>query len=329
MKAFELHNPAALKEAIQLLDATDTLGHRVKLMAGGQDLLTEMKSHLAEPATVVNLKHLPGMNHITWSDRDGLLIGALATIDALTVHPLVQRHAPALAMAAAVVGSPQIRHIGTLGGNLCQRPRCWYYRNENIICLKKGGDRCYAAVGENKYHAILGGGPSYIVHPSDTAPALIALNARVTLVSAKGARTIPLQSFYALPTVDVRKETVLRPDEILTEIHIPNAPMNAHSAYIKFREKESMDFAMSAAAAALEMNNGVVAECRLALGGVAPVPWRAEAAEAALRGKRLTTAAIDIATAAALKDAQPLEHNGYKVPLTRTILKRAIRQAAA
>lgn len=326
MKAFTLHNPTTLRQAVAHLDPGDLYGERVRLLAGGQDLLTELKDHLAEPEALVNLKQIPGLEKVAYSDAKGLQIGALATVAEVAEHPDVRRHFPALAAAAGSVASPQIRHMGTMGGNLCQRPRCWYYRNEQIVCLKKGGDRCYAVAGENKYNAVLGGGPSWIVHPSDTATALTALGATVTLTGPRGSRTLSIEKFFVLPSVNARRENVLKPDEILTAISIPPAP-RMRSAYLKFREKGSMDWAMSAAAAALQMSGGKVTDCRLVLGGVAPIPWRVPKAEALLKGRTLSDATLQQVAEAALAGAVPLAHNGYKVPLTKTLLRRAILQA--
>ena len=236
MNSFELHNPSSLQQAIGLLDAKDTDNRRIRLMSGGQDLLTEMKDRLVEPEEVVNLKHIPGLDRITYDARTGLHLGALVKVADVADNSSVRSHFPALAQAAGSIGSPQIRHAGTIGGNLCQRPRCWYYRNEHIVCLKKGGDKCYAVGGENKYNAILGGGPSYIVHPSDSATALVALGASVTIQGPRGARTVPIEKFFALPTVRVRHENILQPNEIVTQIHVPASPMAAHSVYLKFRE---------------------------------------------------------------------------------------------
>ena len=222
-------------------------------MAGGQDLLTEMKDHLVEPEAVVNLKHIPGLDTIHYDGKTGLHIGALVKVaEVAEFQPASHSHFPALAQAAEVIGSPQIRHAGTMGGNLCQRPRCWYYRNEHIVCLKKGGDRCYAAAGENKYNAILGGGPSFIVHPSDTATALVALGASVTIAGPTGTRNVPLEQFFILPTENVLrgKHSQAQRDRDGT-FWFPQSPLAAHSAYLKFREKMSMDWAMSACAVAL------------------------------------------------------------------------------
>lgn len=329
MNSFDLHNPNSIQQAIGLLDGKDTDNRRIRLMAGGQDLLAEMKDRLVEPESVVNLKHIPGLDKIAYDARTGLNIGALVKVSEVAESAEVKRHFPALAMAAETIGSPQIRHAGTIGGNLCQRPRCWYYRNEAIVCLKKGGDRCYALNGENKYNAILGGGPSFIVHPSDSATALVALGASVTIQGPKGARTVPLEKFFTLPTVRVRHENLLQPNEVVTHILVPNSPLAARSVYLKFREKSSMDWAMSACAVALQTSGGKVLASRIVLGGVAPIPWRVEKAESLLKGKSADTSTLHAVADAALLGALPLAHNGYKVPLTKTLVRRAIIQAMA
>jgi xanthine dehydrogenase YagS FAD-binding subunit len=329
MNSFELHNPVSLKEAIAFLDPADVNNRRIRLLAGGQDLLTEMKEHLVEPEALVNLKRIPGLDTLTYDPSAGLQIGALVPVADVAGHPDIQRNFPALAMAAESVGSLQIRHMGTIGGNLCQRPRCWYYRNEHILCLKKGGDRCYAAAGENKYNAILGGGPSWIVHPSDTATALVALNATVTIVGPGGSRQAPIEKFFVLPKDNVRRENILKADEILTSVTVPNSSLATRSAYLKFREKTSMDWAMSAAAAALDMSDGKVTAARIVLGGVAPMPWRVPKAEALLVGRAPDDATLHTVAEAALEGAVALAHNGYKIPLTKTLVRRAIQMALA
>ncbi len=330
MNSFDLHNPTSVKEAIGLLDAQDTMSRRVKIMAGGQDLLTELKERLVEPESVVNLKRIPGLDTLHYDGKDGLRIGALVKVaDVEAFQPTRQFYA-ALAQATNVVGSPQIRHVGTMGGNLCQRPRCWYYRNENIVCLKKGGKMCYAASGENKYNAILGGGPSFIVHPSDTATALVALNASVTIIGPTGTRIVPLEQFFILPSKNVYKENILKSNEIVTAIQVPHPPLaGGRSAYLKFREKMSMDWAMSACAVSLHIDGGKVVDARIVLGGVAPIPWRVPKAEALLKGKAITPDLLHQVADEALHGAVPLAHNGYKVPLTKTLVRRAIQQAAA
>ncbi len=329
MKAFELRNPLTLKEALGYLDPSDVHKDRIRIMAGGQDLLTEMKEHIVEPEIVVNIKNLPGMTGIHYDRNTGIKIGALTKIADLSTDKTIRQFAPALAIAAESIASTQIRNMGTLGGNLCQRPRCWYYRNEHLICLKKGGKNCLAASGENKYNAILGGGPSFIVHPSDTATALVALDARITIAGANGTRTIPIKQFFSLPNVDVRRENVLKPNEIVTEITIPNASRNTRSVYFKFREQVSMDWAMSAVAVALEYTGGKVVECRIVLGGVAPIPWHVPDAEALLKGKAPTLETIQAVAEKALDGSISLNQNGYKVALTKALVRRAVQYLVA
>lgn len=326
MNAFDLHNPKTVKEAIALLDAKDVNFEKIKLLAGGQDLLTELKDRLVEPDALVNLKSIPGLDKIT-ADQKGVTIGALVKVQEVVEHPQIRKMFPALAMAAESVASLQIRNMGTMGGNLCQRPRCWYYRNEHIICTKKGGDKCYAVTGENKYNAILGGGPSWIVHPSDTATALMALNASVTIAGPGGTKTVPIEKFFILPRENARRETILKPNEVLTAITIPASPLAARSVYLKFREKESMDWAMSACAVALTTAGGKVTDCRIVLGGVAPIPWRVTKAEAALKGKAADDATLQAVADAALEGSLALAQNGYKIPLTKTLVRRAILRA--
>src|SRR5687767_10485315 len=208
MEAFEYVNPTDVKSAVAALTQG---GSSSKLMAGGIDLLGEMKDYIRTPEVVVNLKSAPGLNKII-ADKSGLRIGALVTLSEIADHPVIKQKYTALAESALSVGSPQIRNVGTIGGNLCQRPRCWYYRDEKVICLKKGGNRCYAAddEGDNKYNAIIGGGPSYIVHPSDVATALVALDAKIRYVDAGGKKvTVPADEFFTLPSDGVRKENIL------------------------------------------------------------------------------------------------------------------------
>jgi xanthine dehydrogenase YagS FAD-binding subunit len=231
---------------------------------------------------------------------------------------------------------PQIRNAATIGGNLCQRPRCWYYRDEHTICLKKGGMKCYAVEGENEYHAILGGGPCYIVHPSDPAPALLALGASVVINGGQKERTVPLEEFFVLPQKDVHRENTLAQNEIITHVVIPASGPETKSAYLKEREKDSYDWALSSAAVALKLGSAgiagggrVVESARIVLGGVAPIPWRAIAAEKALTGKPISDATIAEAAKAAVADAKPMAKNAYKVPLTEVVVRRAIQKAAA
>jgi xanthine dehydrogenase YagS FAD-binding subunit len=253
----------------------------------------------------------------------------LITLTELEEHQPTRKNMPGLVEAAHSIATPQIRNLGTVAGNLCQRPRCWYFRLEEVICLKKGGDTCYAFNGENKYSAILGGGPSYIVHPSDLAPMLLALGAKLNVTGSQGKRVIPLDNFFTLPSKgNLRRENVLKNDEIITEIFVPASPLAAHSTYLKFKERESLDFAMSAVAVALQMNGKTVKDVRIVLGGVAPIPWRVPDAEKFVIGKELTNDVLQEAGKIALARAEPLPNNGYKVPLTQTLVRRALAKAA-
>jgi xanthine dehydrogenase YagS FAD-binding subunit len=329
MKAFKLHNPTELAGALALLDTPEARAGKTRILAGGQDLLTEMKEHLAEPDALVNLKRIPGLDAIEAGGGE-IVLGALCTLAALEEHAELARRVPALAQAAATVASAQIRSQATLGGNLNQRPRCWYYRSEHAPCLKKGGKECYSYGGMSKYNAILGGGPSYIVHPSDLAPALVALEATAELVSKKGSRTVALEKYFTLPSEsDVTRETVLQPGEILKSVRIPAPVANSRSHYLKFREKGSFDFALASVALALVLDGGTIRSARVVLGGVAPIPWRAKGAEAALVGAKPGREAFEKAAVEAVRGAEPLAHNAYKVPLTKGLLIRALEALCA
>jgi xanthine dehydrogenase YagS FAD-binding subunit len=329
MNTFEWMNVTTVAEAVNALKSSPTPADpddAARPIAGGQDILTTMKEYITRPTRVVNLKGIRGLDKIESDGKGGLRIGALATLNQLEESPLVRRSFPGLAEAAHSVGTPQIRNLGTVGGNLCQRPRCWYFRLEEVVCLKKGGTECYAATGENKYHAIFGGGPSYIVHPSDLAPMLMALGASVSVVGADGKRTIALEKFFTLPADgNLRRENVLKNEDIITEVQVPASKFAAHSTYLKFKERDSMDFAMSAVAAAVTIGaNKTISEARIVLGGVAPVPWRVPKAEAALVGKAMNNDVLMNVAKVALEGAEPLAKNAYKIPLTQTLVRRAL-----
>jgi len=330
MKSFEWTNPTTVNEAVKMLSTSPAsdVDEAPRPIAGGQDLLTTMKDYTSRPTRLVNLKNIPGMNRITLNAR-GLTIGALVTLTELEEHAGVKKSYPGLAEAAHSIATPQIRNLGTVGGNLCQRPRCWYFRLEEVNCLKKGGSECYAATGENKYNAIIGGGPSYIVHPSDLAPMLLALGATVSVTGASGKRVIPLNKFFTLPSDgNIRRENVLKNDDIITEIFVPASAFAARSTYLKFKERESLDFALASVAAALRLSGKTVRDARIVLGGVAPIPWRVPAAEKFLVRKTLDSNVLAEAAKIALADAKPLEKNAYKVPLTQTLVRRALAKAA-
>ncbi len=334
MKDFELLTPRTLARAIELLpQGRGADRDAVRLLAGGQDLLTEMKDHLVEPATLVNLKALPDLDAIEVGADGAVRIGALARLVDLEEHAELFGVHRALVEAAGSIASPQIRSRATLGGNLCQRPRCWYYRNEHTVCIKKGGPECFSFSGQSKYNAILGGGPSYIVHPSDMAPALVARDASVTLHGPRGERRLELDRFFTLPSEgSILRENVLAADEVLTGIEVPAPPGGAdrwRTTYLKFKERESYDFAIGAVALAVALDGDRIEDCRLVLGAVAPVPWRSLAGEDALRGKRLDDEAALAAGEAALAGAKPLEHNGYKIALTKGLIRQAVARLAS
>jgi xanthine dehydrogenase YagS FAD-binding subunit len=324
MKKFELAEPQTIGQLTAYLAKES---RKVMIMAGGTDLLGELKEEIAEPDVVVDLKTIPDLAYIK-KDGDAVLIGAMTTVAELGEDPMVKRDYPVLHQAANSVGSPQLRNMGTVGGNLCQRPRCWYYRDSLVVCRKKGGSKCFAVKGRNRYHAIIGGGICFIVYPSDLAPALIALNAEVTISSPRGEKTIPLSDFYALPSVNIRKENVLGQDEIVHEIKLPLAKKDERSAYAKFIERGSWDFAVVSAAVAGTVSGKTFKDMRIVLGGVAPIPWRLQKAEEALKGKKLTEDLVRLAAREALKEAKPLEENAYKMDLVEVILARTILSLA-
>jgi len=330
MKAFDLLQPRNAAEALGALPRAWSPGG-ARPLAGGQDILTEMKAHLVEPELLVDLRGVgEAAAGLAWSPSGALRIGALTTIAQLEEDaPLRERHA-VLAQAARSIASAQIRTQATVGGNLCQRPRCWYYRHEGAHCLKKGGSECFSYAGMNKYNAILGGGPSWIVHPSDLAPALVALGASLEIASAGGAaRTLPLAEFFTRPDQgDPTRENVLAPSELLLGVDVPAAEPGTRSCYLKFKERGSFDWALSSVALVLGFEGKRVRRARLVLGGVAPLPWRCEPAEALLVGKEIDAALCTRVAEAALSGAQPLSQNGYKVPLTKALVVRALRQLA-
>jgi xanthine dehydrogenase YagS FAD-binding subunit len=322
LPSFAYARPKTLDEAVKSL--ADSKG---RVHAGGTDLLGCLRDGVFSAPTLVSLNGVPGLRGIEQTAEGGLRIGALTTVTEVAESEAVRARYRGLAEAAAAVASPQLRNQGTLGGNLCQKPRCWYYRGE-FHCLRKGGDTCFAAVGENQYHCIFGGENCFIVHPSDTAPALVALGATLRVVGPGGSRMVPVEAFHVLPGKDYRRETVLEPGEIVAEVLVPPPALGLRSTYRKVRARASWDFALVGAAVALRLDGGVVRDARVAFSGVAPVPWRSTAVEAALEGKRLDPGTIRAAAAAAVKGAEPLAHNGYKVPLLRGLVEERLEAIA-
>lgn len=329
MKNFTYIKPANLTEASRLL-GKDWQG--ALPFAGGTDLLGLMKDGIESPGKLINLKALAGLDQVRYIPGKGLHIGALVTIAEIAGHELIRRKYRVLAQAAGEVASPQLRSQGTIAGNLCQRPRCWYFRAD-FHCLRKGGDVCYAVTGENKFHCVIAGAPCFIVHPSDTAPALLALDASVKVFSGKKYRQVPLREFFVLPDRDVTRENVLQPGEIITEILVPDVPDSMRSGYLKIKERDVWDFATVSAAAVLEIAMGRVRQSRVVLGGVAPVPWFEDRVSNLLGGMAVTGGGtakkLAQVAAGALTAAEPLEQNGYKVPLARTAVKRLLSRLLA
>jgi xanthine dehydrogenase YagS FAD-binding subunit len=321
LKAFAYVNAANEREALAALDAQRG---RVLPLAGGMDLVGLMKNYIAQPERVVNVKSLDKTITVSGS---GARIGAAATLVELIEHAALAKAYPAFTSAAEEVGTPQIRNAGTLGGNVMQRPRCWYFRNEEFHCLKKGGARCFAVDGENQYHAIFGGGPCHIVHPSSLAVPLIAYGARFRVIGPSGEREVDAGEFFQLPADNLMGETVLRPNELLTHVILPSAASTKSATY-EIRFKQSHDWPLALASAVLTLDGNRVKSARVVMGAVAPIPWRAQQAEQALAGKTIDETVATEAANAAVAGATEMSQNHYKVQVARTAVKRAILRAA-
>ena len=322
MKPFRHFNAASLDEALALLTE---YGGKACVTAGGTDLLGVLKSEILAdyPEAVINLKSIAGLDGID-ADAGEMRIGALTTLARIADSPAVKKYCPALGLAAASVGSPELRNMGTIGGNLCQDTRCWYYRYPDMMggrlpCYRKGEGPCHAVKGDNRYHAVIGARKCYAVCPSDLAIALAALEARVKTIRPAGERTISLVDFYD------NLGPVLDPDELVTEIRISAPTANSLQRFVKFRLRESVDFAVISAAAVLDVAGGVCRDARIVLGAVAPVPYRAKAAEEVVRGNLLDKRQAELATKAVLKDARPMSSNAYKIEIAKSLVKRVLR----
>ncbi len=310
----------------QVVDQLDQGGATIK--AGGIDLLDLMKDGIVSPPKLVNIRNVAELRGVT-ATADGLRIGPLATLVELSDHSLIRQKYSALADAAGHAATPQVRNMATVGGNLLQRPRCWYFRSTDFDCRKKGGtDACLAHEGENQYHAVVNNGTCATVHPSSTAVPLTAFGASVELTSSKGKRTVPLREFYNPPEKDLINETVVRPDELLTAIMIPTPARGTLSAYQKYGEKESFDWPLADAGVVLMMDGRRCREAKVVLGVAAPTPIHAVEAEAMLRGKIIDETVAREAGKAAMAKATPLSDNGYKKILFETAVYRTTLLAA-
>jgi xanthine dehydrogenase YagS FAD-binding subunit len=323
---FEMIAPTDLAQAARLLAQKDHLA-----IAGGVDVVDLMKLNLIAPTTLVNLKGLKELDGIQADSKIGLRLGALTKLHDVANHPIIRAQYTAIAEAAAEAATPQIRNLGTVGGNLLQRPRCWYFRHPDVHCLKKGGDKCYSIGGLNRYNAILGGGPSYIVHPSNLAPALIAMNGRARIIGPAGERSVELEKFFTPPSVDATRENSLQPGEVIVEVVVPAPAAGTRGAYLEAREKQSFDWPLVSVAVVLMSapESKSIRDARIVMGAVAPIPWRVPDAEAAIKGAPLDVARAKTAGEAALKDAQPMSDNAYKVTIAKVMVRRAILRAGA
>jgi len=324
MQPFEYANPSSLQEALSLLG---TRWGEADVLAGGTDLLSLMKDEIHRPRRVVNIKGIKELGGIE-STPAGVRIGAAVTLEELLDNAVIRKSYPSLIAAARGVASPQIRNMGTVGGDLCQRPRCWYFRGGYGLLAKDASGNSLVPNGENKYHAILGNsGPAYFVSASSLGPPLIALNARVKLASAKGTREVPVQKFFVTPKSDSAREIALLPNEILTEIVIP--PGASRNATYEVCQRAGLDWPLVTASVALRMKGSTVASARIVLGHVAPTPWLSPEAAQAVAGKAINEEVAAEAGKAALAQATPLSQNAYKVQLARVAVKRALLAAAS
>lgn len=323
MRAFEYASPATKDQAVRLLgnnwdDAAP--------LAGGTDLLAMMKDDIFSPKRLVNIKELTELRGITVGPKQ-LRIGALTTIQELADHPQVRQRFSVIAKAAEEIAGPQIRNMGTIGGNLCQRPRCWYYRSGFGLLGKDETGAPLIPEGDNRYHAILGNsGPAYFVSPSSLAPVLVALGGSVRLFGPKGSREVALEKFFLIPQSENDREHDLKSNEIITEILVPSQT-GMKTAFYEIRQKEAMDWPLAIASVALRVEGGKVSSARVLMGHVAPIPWRSGEAEQALMGKAITEEVAQAAAEAAVSKATSLGRNRYKIQLARVAVKRAILEA--
>lgn len=321
MQPFEYASPKTLKEALALLGGAWS---DAAVLAGGTDLISLMKDEVMSPKRVVNIKDIAELKGIS-KTAAGIRIGALATVDEVLSSPLIRASFPALAEAARGVASPQIRNMGTFGGDLCQRPRCWYFRaGFGLIARHEGKD--LVAEGDNRYHAIFGGGPARFVSASSFGPALVALGAKIRIASPSGTREVDAEKFFVSPASNDEREVDLKPNEILTEVIVPTS--GAKNATYEVRQKDALDWPLAAASVALTMKGASVASARVVLGHVAPTPWISAEAARAIEGKTVTAETAEAAGKAAVASARPLSMNAYKVQIAATAVKRALMAAA-
>jgi xanthine dehydrogenase YagS FAD-binding subunit len=322
MKTFSNASPRDAQQAVKLAQDAHKGGKAVSFSSGGSDLLGLVKERIVKPDVIVNLRGLSNANQIAAAPT-GLTIGGETTLDDISKHATIKQQYAVLAEAAGSVATPQIRNVGTIAGNVAQRPWCWYYRN-GFPCFKAGGNQCFSFAGENEFHAIFGGGPSYIVHPSDTAPALMALGATFRVVGPSGERKIAASDFFVLPRVNAQQENVLGNEDVIVSVQVPALKTNTRSTYTKILDREAWTHAVVSAAVVLEMDQQVVRRASVVLGGVAPIPWRLTEVEKMLTGQRITEELAAKAGEQAVTGARALSKNAYKIPLTKNMVKRTL-----
>ena len=325
LPSFEHINAKDIEEAAFWLHK---YGEKAKVIAGATDLLSLMKDRiegpeLRIPEVLINIKTIPEINRTTYSEESGLRIGAAVTLNRLATSDVIKQKYHILSRAALQVGSTQLRNMGTIGGNICQRPRCLYFRHPDFLCFKKGGGTCHAATGEHRYyHSILKTGKCVMAHPSDMAPALVALKAKVIIASFDGEKEVPLEDFFLGPNHFT--ETILKSDEFLKEIQVPNQNDITHQVFLKHRIRHSTDFALSSVATVAQISDGICKDIRIVLGGIAPLPYLASLASDAVKGRSLNDGLFSKAAEASVEGATPLPMNRYKVDLTKALVRRVL-----
>src|SRR5258707_6674889 len=329
MRGFELYDAATVKEAVDLLGKYS--GRTVKVVGGGSDIVGGVMKDWVQgkgmplPEVLIDITTIKDIVGIK-TDGGGTTIGAATTLSDLIDNKDLAAKLPVLGQAAVSIASPLIRNFGTVGGNVNQRPRCWFFRGENFACYKKGGDFCYAVTGDNRYHAIIGGELCYIVHPSDTAKALLALNAQATVAGPSGTRTVNFDDYFHGPREDVLTENVLKSNEVMTEVFVPTPAAGAKMAWNKLKDRQVYDFALVSVAAVFTLDGGNWKDGRITLGGVSPVPYRATVVENALKGKDIK-ATVKAAAAQLRTVARPMSLNAYKIDLAQGLIERTILEA--
>ena len=329
MRPFAYERPESIEQALTMLATSEATNPDIRPLAGGTDLLTLMKSDIAMPDTVIDLKRITELDDRIETTADGTTIGALTTLSQLEHDPTIRSSYGALAGSAGQAATPQLRNMATLGGNVLQRPRCWYFRDPEIDCWLKGGESCPARDGENTHHAIFQESPCVAVHPSDSASALLALDAEVRVRGSAGERTIPIGEFFTLPTDDHRRENVLAPGELILGFRLPTPAPGTRSVYLKAMDRKVWAFALVGVAAAVTVTDGTISAARVVLGGVAPIPHRLIQVEDALRGQAPVESLFARVAALGLDGAEPLSRNGYKVDLSKALIQRALVEATS